>query len=99
MSNAIIAQLSSDTCATALGMTVQSPSPVLALCRKLTEVSTYGSSTPLEAYRGDMLCVRVRNIGEAAKLSINGQTRFTLRGPGNRRTGPTIESESEPAGK
>jgi hypothetical protein len=99
MSNAIIAQLSSDTYATALGITVQSPSPVLALCRQLVASSTYGSSTPLDAYRGDMLCLRVRSIGEAAKLGINGQTRFTLAERGNRRTGSTIESESEPVGK
>ena len=54
---------------------------------------------PLEAYRGETLALRVRSIGEAAKLGINGNTRFTLSGRGNRRTGPTIESESEPVEK
>jgi hypothetical protein len=53
MTNAIIAHLSSDTYTTALGITVRSPSPVLALCRQLVESSTYGSSTygsaPLDA--------------------------------------------------
>ena len=72
MTNAIIAQLSSDSYATALGMTVRSPSPVLALCRQLVESSTYASSAPLEAYRGEVLCLRVRGIGEAAKLEIDG---------------------------
>jgi hypothetical protein len=32
-----------------LGMTVRSPSPILALCRQLVESSTYASSTRLEA--------------------------------------------------
>jgi hypothetical protein len=96
MSNAIIAELSSDTYATALGITVQSPSPVLALCRKLTKVSTYGSSTPLDAYRGDMLCLRVRSIGEGAKLEINGVgTGFVQRS--ERRRAPLV-SQSRAAG-
>jgi hypothetical protein len=71
MSNAIIAHLSSDSIATALGFTVTSGIPVLALCRKLIACSTYASSTPLSAYRGDTLCLKVRSIGEAAKLEIS----------------------------
>jgi hypothetical protein len=71
MSNSIRAELSSDSYCTALGLTVRSPSPVLALCRKLIEVSTYGSSTPLNAYRGDVLCLQVRSIGEAATLTVD----------------------------
>ena len=80
MSNAIVAELSSDSYATALGMTVRSPSPILALCRQLVESSTYASSAPLEAYRGDILCLRVRNIGEAAKLEIDGMSFRPIRG-------------------
>jgi len=80
MSNAIVAELSSDSCATALGMTVRSPSPILALCRQLVESSTYASSTPLEAYRGEVLCLRVRSIGEAAKLEIDGMSFRPIRG-------------------
>jgi hypothetical protein len=71
MSNAILAHLSSDTIVTALGLTVTSGIPVLALCGKLVESSTYASSTPLNAYRGDTLCLKVRSIGEAAKLEIS----------------------------
>jgi hypothetical protein len=73
MSNAILANLSSDSIATALGFTVRSPSPVLALCRKLIEVSTYAPETPLDAYRGKMLCLHVRSIGEGARLQIDGK--------------------------
>jgi hypothetical protein len=80
MTNSIIAQLSSDTYANALGITVQSPSPVLALCRQLVASSTYASSTPLDAYRGDVLCLRVRAIGEAAKLEIDGISFRPIRG-------------------
>jgi hypothetical protein len=68
--NSIRAELSSDTYCTALGMTIRSPSPVLALCRELVETSTYGSSTPLNVYRGDTLCLRVRSIGEGARLTV-----------------------------
>jgi hypothetical protein len=73
MRNPIHAELSSDSFCTALGITVSAGGPALALCRKLTEVSTYASSTPLDAYRGDTLCLRVRSIGEAAQLEINGE--------------------------
>ena len=73
MSNAIIAELSSDTYCSALNFTVRSPSPVLALCRELIESGTYGSSIPLDAYRGATLCLRVRSIGEAAGLEVNSE--------------------------
>jgi hypothetical protein len=73
MTNAILANLSSDSIATALGITVRSASPVLAMCRKLIECSTYAHETPLNAYRGKTLSLRVRSIGEAAQLEINGE--------------------------
>ncbi len=50
---------------------VKSPSPVLALCRKLIEVG-YASSMPLQVYRGDILCLSIRSIGEAALLEVHG---------------------------
>jgi hypothetical protein len=83
MSKAICAELSSDTYATALGITVRSPSPVLALCRKLIEASTYAPETPLNAYRGKTLCLRVLGIGESAWLEIagNGVGFRSLQGP------------------
>jgi hypothetical protein len=61
----------SDSCS-ALGITISSSSPVLALCRKLVQAG-YDPTTPLEAYRGETLCLRVRSIGEGAQLEINGQ--------------------------
>jgi hypothetical protein len=100
MSNVILAQLSSDTICTALGITVSAPSPVLALCRKLTSCSTYAPETPMNVYRGKTLCLRVLGIGEAAQLKMDStetgrpvfRRRKTLVG------GSTIESESGPEG-
>jgi len=38
-------------------------------------------STPLEAYRGGMLALRVKSIGQAAKLQVNSHgTGFEARG-------------------
>jgi hypothetical protein len=60
----------SDECG-ALGITVTGSTPVLALCRLLVGAG-HDPATPLEAWRGDVLCLRVRSIGEAAGLEING---------------------------
>ena len=65
----ITAALSSDTIATSCGISVNSGSPELALCRKLDEAG-HDPSTSLQAYRGDVLCLRVRSIGEAAGLRV-----------------------------
>ena len=83
MRNSIRAELSSDSFCAAHGITVSAGAPVLALCRKLIEVSTYGSSTPLDAYRGDTLCLRVRSIGEVAQMNINGNIDSFLIAPRN----------------
>ena len=55
--------------ASAAGITVTSPSPVLALCRKLLTAG-YDPATPLEVYRDNTLALRVRSIGEAAGLRV-----------------------------
>jgi hypothetical protein len=75
MTNAIIAQLSSDTIASVAGSTiaVHIGSPVLALCRKLVEAG-YPSSAEVECYRGETLSLRVRSIGEAAGLYVAATT-------------------------
>lgn len=57
-----------DTC-TALGVTVRGAAPVLALCRQLIDAG-YGPATSLEAWRGSILCLRVRSIAECAKLAV-----------------------------
>ena len=63
------------------GMVGTGASPVLALCRKLIQAGV-DPARPLEAYRGDILCLSVRSIGEAARLTVkacgNGKPAFAL---------------------
>ena len=69
MTEAIRAELTGDTC-TALGLTGKAGAPVLALCRMLIEAG-HDPAMPLEVYRGDTLCLRLRSIGEAAGLRMD----------------------------
>jgi len=66
----------------------ESGSPVLVLCRKLVEAG-HDPAAPLEACRGDVLCLRVRSIGEAAQLEIGGNGVGFIRRC-KRRTGPWV---------
>ena len=84
---------SSDTCA-ALGVTAVSATPILVLCRKLIEAG-YDPATPLEAWRGDVLCLTVRSIGEATRLEIDGRGVGFIR-PRRRRTAPPVAPLAEP---
>jgi hypothetical protein len=63
------ARITGNNTCSALGITVRAAAPVLALCRKLIE-ARQDPATPLEAYRGDMLCLQVRSIGEGAQLTV-----------------------------
>jgi hypothetical protein len=67
----IVATLTGSDTATAEGISVTGPSPVLALCRKLIDAG-YDPALPLVAYRGGTLALRIRSIGEAARLEIRG---------------------------
>jgi hypothetical protein len=77
--------------AVAEGISVTSPSPVLDLCRKLVERG-YDPALPLNAVRGQTVCLKIRSIGEAAKLAVrpNGI------GFGPLRAGPQSRSPSPP---
>jgi hypothetical protein len=69
MPDAIIrAHLAGDIC-TAAGLTAKSPSPVLALCRKLMDAG-YDPSASLEVHRGDTLAFRVKSIWRGAQLRM-----------------------------
>jgi hypothetical protein len=70
---ALRAELSdSDTCrCAALDLTVRSSSPVIKLCRELV-ARGIDPTTPLQVYRGPTLALRVRSIGEAARLKVHG---------------------------
>src|SRR5690349_6010219 len=53
----------------ALGITATGHAPVLALCRLFVKAGHH-PATPLDAYRGDVLCLRVRSLGEGARLTV-----------------------------
>jgi hypothetical protein len=65
----------------AAGFTVRGRAPVTKLCRVLLEAG-YDPGRPLHAYRGDVLSLRIRTIGEGARLTVktagNGQPVFAL---------------------
>jgi hypothetical protein len=65
----IRAQLNGSDGCSALGITATGSTPVLALCRMLIETGV-DPETPLEVFRGDILCLWVRSIGEAAELRV-----------------------------
>jgi hypothetical protein len=71
---AIRAELTGSDGCSALGLAINSSSPVLALCRALIEAG-HDPATPLEVYRGETLSLRVRSIGEGAGLQVNSQGR------------------------
>jgi hypothetical protein len=60
-----------DTC-TALDITAEGGTPVLALCRKLIEAGHHPTAR-LNVYRGETLALRIRSIGQAAQLRVGGQ--------------------------
>ncbi len=60
--------IGSDQCQ-AEGFTARGSSPVLAICRKLIEAG-FDPDLPIRADRGDVLCLTIRSIGEAAQLIV-----------------------------
>jgi hypothetical protein len=50
---------------------VRAAAPTLALCRELVEAG-HDPASQLHVYRNGGLALRVRSIGEAARLSIRG---------------------------
>jgi hypothetical protein len=74
----IRAELSKSDVCSAEGFTIRSAAPVLALCRKLIDAG-YDPDRPLHAYRGDTLCLKIRSIGEGAKLTVREDNRKGLR--------------------
>ena len=67
----IRAELRGGDQATALGLVVRSPSPIIGLCRELI-ARGFDPDLPLHPYRGDTLALIVRSIGQAANLEIDG---------------------------
>jgi hypothetical protein len=73
-SNAIAAELRGDDVCVAFGVVARSSTPVLNLCRQLVAAG-HDPTQPLEAWRDDTLCLRVRSIGEAAAFEIDSHGR------------------------
>jgi len=61
--SAVRVELIGANCATTLGIEAHGPSPVLALCRALVEAGHDPATS-------DMLALRVRSIGEGARLTV-----------------------------
>jgi hypothetical protein len=70
---AIVAQITSIG-ATARGISASGKAPVTALCRALVDAG-HDPGLPLEAFRGSVLCLRVRAIGAAGNLTVE-ESRF-----------------------
>jgi hypothetical protein len=66
---AIFAELIGSNTCTAAGITVVDHAPVFALCRALLAAGE-DSNRPLYVYRSEVLCLRVRSIGEGARLTV-----------------------------
>jgi hypothetical protein len=74
----IVAELVGSNTCNALGIVARGNAPVSGLCRKLIGIGI-DRATALHAYRGDMLCLIVRSIGQGARLELNGHgTGFLL---------------------
>ena len=65
----IRAQIANSDRCEADGFSVRAAAPVLAMCRKLLAAG-YDPDRPLHAYRGDVLALKVRTIGDGAKLTV-----------------------------
>jgi len=65
----IRAELTGCNTCTALGISVRAAAPVLAICRSLVAAG-HDPHKPLHVYRGDVLCLIVRSIGEGAGLAV-----------------------------
>jgi hypothetical protein len=81
MGGSLRAELIGTNQATCQGITVTGRrAPVLSLCRALIAAG-HDPDTPLEAYRGPTLCLRVHSIGAGAELVVieanrDGKPRF-----------------------
>jgi hypothetical protein len=64
------AELSGSTICSAVGHVAIGQTPVLALCRELIATG-HNPDQPLEVYRGGTLALRIRSIGEGARLTVS----------------------------
>jgi len=64
----IRAQLTGSAC-TAVGVVATGHAPAVELCRRLLAAGLH-PDLPVEVYRGSVLCLRIRSVGEGARLQV-----------------------------
>jgi hypothetical protein len=67
-------ELTGSNVCSAAGLTARGATPALALCRQLLAAGL-DPDRALEVYRGAVLALRVRSIGDAAKLTVKDDNR------------------------
>ena len=91
----------SDTC-TAAGLTVHARAPVLTMCREMLAAGL-DPDRALDVYRNDVLALRIRAIGEAAKLTVeecrDGVPRFRPYRPYPSAGSPPMRQTETPASR
>jgi hypothetical protein len=93
----IHATLTGSNCCQALGTTVRGYAPVLDLCRALVKAG-HDPRRPLHSYRGDVLALKVRSIGEGARFTVREDRagpRFVAWEPFPRRVGARVREKAE----
>ena len=80
MTTTIRAEIIGSDCCETEGITIKASAPVLEMCRALIAAG-YDPDSPLNAYRGDTLSIKVRSIGEGAMLDCQEGGGFRLRVP------------------
>jgi hypothetical protein len=96
----IHATLIGSNCCEALGITARGYAPVLELCRALVKAG-HDPRRPLHAYRGDVLALKVRSIGEGARFTVREDRagpRFVAWEPFPRRVGAGVHEKAEGIG-
>jgi hypothetical protein len=82
----------------AAGFIVCGRAPVTMLCRILLEAG-YDSGRPLHAYRGDVLSLRIRTIGEGARLTVkNAGSGCPVFAPAEGAAAPVVRKSAPPLG-
>src|SRR4051812_41055440 len=89
----ITATFNGDRRCEALGISASGYSPALALCRELLAAGI-SPDAALDIHRNGVLALRIRTIGEAARLTVedneNGSPRFRLARPSRRGAVPPM---------
>lgn len=69
MSTPVVCQLTGPDRCEFDGIVVKHNAPVLAMCRALIDAG-YDRERPVEAYRGETMCLRISSIGHGAKFTV-----------------------------